>query len=442
MDRIPPQDIEAEKSVLGACLLDSEALDKASVILGSQDFYYSVHRKIFEAFEKINSKSLPIDTTILTSTLRDLGQLKQVGGIAFIGSLMDSVPSSANVEYYADIVSLKARQRRLLSACAGIESTIYGKQETDSIFDDAENSILAACEEKNLKSLISIQQAMPKVIDKIEQYSKNPGMLTGITTGFRDLDAVTSGFHPGELIIIAGRPGMGKTALCMDMARKAAKAGTPTAIYSLEMTTDSIVKRMLCAEAGIDSRKLDQGKASSYERNLMTRYISDLCSWPIFIDDESKLDIQTLRAKLRRAVKEKKIGLAVVDYIQLMDAKTRTENRQQEITLISRGLKSIAKELQIPLIVASQLSRATESRDKSKPRLSDLRESGSIEQDADAVMLIYRPDYYEKSGEDKTATIDIAKQRSGPTGDVLLVFRAESTTFMDMAQPSEGSNGQ
>ncbi len=434
--KLPPQNVDAEESVLGACLLDAEAFDKALTILGPQDFYNITNRIIFESLIELGAKGQKPDTVLLTDNLRNKGKLEDIGGVSFVASLTDKVPSSANVEYYADIVFDKARRRRLLTSCMNIQASVY-LEDDEQIFDKAESSILSACEEKGLKKLTPISEAIGPLIDKIEHYSKNPGMLTGITTGFKELDALTTGWHPGDLIIVAGRPGMGKTALCLDMARNAAKKGTQVAIYSLEMNTESLIKRILCAESGIDSGKMSRGTMSSYERALLSRHISPVSELPISIDDESTLTIQMLRSKARRAVKERNVGLIVVDYIQLMDVTQKTENRQQEITKISRGLKSIAKELNVPLLVASQLSRAVESRDKSKPRLSDLRESGSIEQDADAVLLIYRPDYYDKTGEDQTATIDIAKQRNGPTGDVKLFFKNDSTTFENLDQRSE-----
>jgi replicative DNA helicase len=432
IDKLPPQNNEAEEAVLGACMLDRDALDKAAAMLGPEDFYKPANRMVYQTLVNLVTLGQPTDLVMVSNYMKTNNELELVGGAAWIAELTDKVPSSANVEYYAGIVSGNARRRRLISACMAISTQAYGSNRDDSIFDQAENSILVACTEKSLRTITPIAESMGRVIDQIEQYSKNPGMMTGVTTGFKEIDTATTGFHGGDLIIVAGRPGMGKTSLCMDMARKAAHAGVPVAIYSLEMTCDSLVKRMICAESGIDGRKLDRGLATSMDRAMITRDISTLYKLPIFIDDESQLDILKLRSKLRRVVKEKKIGLAVVDYIQLMDASEKTENRQQEITKISRGLKAVAKELNIPIIVASQLSRATEAREKSKPRLSDLRESGAIEQDADTVMLIYRPDYYDKTGDDLTATIDIAKQRSGPTGEVKLLFRNECTSFVDL----------
>lgn len=430
-EKLPPHSIEAEEAVLGACLLDPEAIDKALSILSVGDFYRPSNQKIFECLSAINAKGQKADAVLLQEALKIQGDLEAIGGAVFIGHLMDKTPSSANVEHYAIIVFDKSRRRKLITASSNIVAAAY-TEDDESIYDKAENSILKACEENGLNKTVHVHESMPSVIDRLEQYSKNPGMLTGVTTGFKELDIATTGFHGGELIIVAGRPGMGKTALCLDMARLAAKKGTPVTVYSLEMTTGSLITRMLCAESGLDSRKLARGTASSYERAMLTKDINTISSLPLRINDESVMDIQRLRAMIRREVKEHKIGMAVVDYIQLMDVSGKTENRQQEITKISRGLKSIAKELNIPLIVASQLSRATEAREKSKPRLSDLRESGAIEQDADAVFLIYRPDYYDKNGDDRTATIDIAKQRNGPTGEVKLLFENQSTTFKDL----------
>jgi replicative DNA helicase len=433
IEKLPPQSIEAEESVLGAVLLDRDAIDKAFELLKAEDFYRPAHRKIYEAVGEISGKNEPVDLVTISEVLRKNNELEAVGGAAFIASLTDRVPSAANVEYYAKIVRDKARLRRLISACTGIIASAYAHaDEAKLVVDTAENQILEIGSSEGETKVLSLQELMGPVIQTIEKFRNQGGSITGLSTGFKRLDEMTSGLHEGEMIVIAGRPGMGKTALCMNIARNAASK-VPVAIFSLEMSADSLAMRLMCSEQRIDSQVVRSGRIQNHELGRLTLAASKLYDTPIYIDDSAKLDIQQLRARVRRLVKEKKIGLVVVDYLQLLEAGEQRENRQQEITIISRGLKAIAKEMRIPVVVASQLSRATEQRDKTnKPRLSDLRESGSIEQDADMVMLIYRKGYYDKEGGDKSADIDIAKQRSGPTGEFQLVFNGEYTRFDDM----------
>lgn len=441
--KLPPQSPEAEESVLGATLLDKDAIDKAMELLKPEDFYRATHRKIFEAVTELSSKNEPVDLVTVTETLKKKNELEAVGGAAFISSLTDRVPSAANVEYYARIVRDKARLRRLISACTSIIGSAYEhKDEAKLVVDSAENQILEIGRSEGETKILSLQELMGPVIQTIEKFRSQGGAITGLSTGFRKLDEMCSGLHEGEMIVVAGRPGMGKTALCMNIARNVA-AKVPVAIFSLEMSADSLAMRLMCSEQRINSAVVRSGKIQNHELGRLTLAASKLYDTPIYIDDSAKLDIQTLRAKVRRLVKEKKIGFIVVDYLQLLEAGESRENRQQEITIISRGLKAIAKEMRIPVMVASQLSRATEQRDKTnKPRLSDLRESGSIEQDADMVLLIYRKGYYDKENadQDKTADIDIAKQRSGPTGEFKLVFNGEYTRFDDLDPAQEMRN--
>ena len=433
IEKLPPQSIEAEESVLGAVLLDRDAIDKAFELLKAEDFYRPANRKVYEAVGEVSGRNEPVDLVTITEALKKKNELEAVGGTAFIAGLADRVPSAANVEYYAKIVRDKARLRRLISACTGIIASAYAHaDEAKLVVDTAENQILEIGSSEGETKVLSLQELMGPVIQTIEKFRNQGGSITGLSTGFRRLDEMTSGMHEGEMIVIAGRPGMGKTALCMNIARNAASK-VPVAIFSLEMSADSLAMRLMCSEQRIDSQVVRSGRIQNHELGRLTLAASKLYDTPIYIDDSAKLDIQQLRARVRRLVKEKKVGLVVVDYLQLLEAGEQRENRQQEITIISRGLKAIAKEMKIPVVVASQLSRATEQRDKTnKPRLSDLRESGSIEQDADMVMLIYRKGYYDKEAGDKSADIDIAKQRSGPTGEFQLVFNGEYTRFDDM----------
>ena len=443
IEKLPPQSIEAEESVLGSTLLDKDAIDKAMEILKAEDFYRASNRKVFEAITELSGKNEPVDLVTVSEILKKNNDLEAVGGSSFIAALTDRVPSSANVEYYAKIVRDKARLRRLISACTGIISAAYEhKDEAQLVVDTAENQILEIGASEGAQKVVSLQELMGGVIEKIEEFRNRGTHVTGLATGYKRLDEMCSGLHGGEMIVVAGRPGMGKTAFCMNIARNvAADLKKAVGIFSLEMSSDSLAMRLMCAEQRIDSHRLRTGNIQNHELGRLTLAASKLYETPIYLDDSPKMDIQTLRAKVRRMVKEKKVELIVVDYLQLLEAGQQRENRQQEITVISRGLKSIAKEMNIPVLVASQLSRATEQRgDKSKPRLSDLRESGSIEQDADMVMLIYRKGYYDKDSGDKTAEIDIAKQRNGPTGEFTLIFNGEYTRFDDIDPVQEQRN--
>jgi replicative DNA helicase len=437
-EKIPPQSLEAEESVLGAAMLDRNAIDDALSLLKPEDFYHASHRKIFDAIAQINNRNEPVDLVTVTEFLKKKNELDAVGGASFIASLTDKVPSSANIEFYAIIVRDKARLRRLISACNTIIGDCYRhEKEAPYVVDTAENLILQIGSAEGEKKIIPIQERLFGVIEMIED-RKGRDEISGIATGFQELDQLTDGMHGGELIIVAGRPGMGKTAFCMNIARNVAlglKNGEPqpVAVFSIEMSTDSLLMRMLCTEAKINSHRVRKGSLQQFEMGRLVEAASRLFKAPIFVDDRSKLDIQTLRASLRRLQREQKIKLAVVDYLQIMDADGNGENRQTEITHISRGLKAIAKELNIPIMVASQLRRPEKGGEEKKPKLSDLRESGSIEQEADVVILIDRKQYHDTQSEDFTAKIDIAKQRSGPTGELELVFEREFTRFENKA---------
>ncbi|MES2202482.1 MAG: replicative DNA helicase [candidate division FCPU426 bacterium] len=437
-EKIPPQSLEAEESVLGASMLDQDAIDVALSRLKADDFYHAAHRRIFDAITQINGRSEPVDLVTVTEFLKKKNELDSVGGSSFIASLTDKVPSSANVEFYANIVRDKARLRRLITACGTIIGDCYRhEKEAPYVVDTAENLILQIGSDEGEKRVVPIQDRLMAVIGLIED-RKGREEISGIATGFHELDQLTDGMHGGELIIVAGRPGMGKTAFCMNIARNVAlsmKDGKPqpVAVFSVEMATDSLLMRLLCTEALINAHKVRRGSLQQFEMGKLVEAASRLFKAPIFIDDRSKLDIQTLRASLRRLKREQDIKLAVVDYLQIMDAAGMGENRQTEITHISRGLKALAKEMNIPIVVASQLRRAETGKESSRPKLSDLRESGSIEQEADVVILIDRKQYHEKQTEDLTANIDVAKQRNGPTGEVELIFRPEYTKFEDKA---------
>ncbi len=448
-ERIPPHNLEAEESVLGAVLIDRDAIDRALELLRPEDFYRQSHRKVFEAVVALNQRNEAVDMVTLADHLRNRGDLDNIGGPAFLAVLTERVPSAANVEVYARIVRDRARLRRLIATCDGIIGEAYSRpEEATLVVDKAENQILAVGSAEGEKKAMALHDLMGGVIEKVEKFRARGTHITGLSSGFADLDEITSGLHPGELIIVAGRPGMGKTAFALNLARNVAmnkEKGAAVLVFSMEMSNEQLLLRLLCAEGRINSHALRSGRMQQHEMHFLINAASNLYASPhsIYIDDSSELDIQTMRAKTRRMVKEKKIGLVVVDYLQMMSASESAENRQQEITRISRGLKTLSKELNIPVLVCSQLNRAVEGRatgkTEAKPKISDLRESGSIEQDADVVMLLYRKSYYDKgaqtdSGEpDTSATLDIAKQRSGPTGEISLVWHQEYTRFDDGA---------
>jgi replicative DNA helicase len=432
--KLPPQSLEAEESVLGAMLLDRAAIDQAVGLLKPESFYRPAHRMVFEALRDLNAKNEPCDLVTVSEHLRRMNELEAVGGTPFLAGLLDKVPSAANAEYYAKIVRDKQRLRNLISACSSmIQSAYEHREEASLVLDTAENRILEISREEGVTDAVPVSSMMEGVIRRIEEFRSKKGSITGLATGFKRLDEQTSGFQRGDMVVVAGRPGMGKTAFCMNIARNVAvETKKPVAIFSLEMTSESLAMRLMCAEQRVNSHAIRTGRIENHDLGRLTLAASKLYDAPLFLDDTPKLNIHSLRSKVRRLWKAHGIELVVVDYLQLLESDERHENRQQEITFISRGLKAIAKETGIPVLVASQLSRASEQRgEKSKPRLSDLRESGAIEQDADTVLLLYREGYYTKDPENKVTDVDIAKQRSGPTGEFQMIFHGEYTRFDD-----------
>jgi replicative DNA helicase len=447
-ENVPPQSLESEQAVLGAMLLDPEAITLCAEKLRPESFYRESHRRIFQTILDLNARSEPVDLLTVSEALKNRAQLDFVGGAAALSALTDGVPSASNVEVYAEIVRKKALLRRLMDTATGIiQDCQKNPEEAEQVLDRAENSVLELGQTGGKAEIKSIGELMGRTIQKVDQLRNRDSHVTGLYTGFEKLDEMMAGLQRGELVIVAARPGMGKTALCLNLARNARnpedKKKTPVAIFSLEMTAESLLHRLLCAEGSINGHNMRSGRLRSDEMSRLTLAATKLYEVPIYVDDSSLLDIQTLRARARRLVKEKGIGLLMVDYLQMMTASQTRENRQQEISTISRQLKGLAKELNIPVVVASQLSRATEQRGTKdeggdRPRLSDLRESGAIEQDADVVVFIYRKAYYKRkeagdfepiTDEDRTAEIIIAKQRSGPTGTVELVFQNQFTRF-------------
>ena len=431
-ERIPPQDLIAEQSIIGSLLLDKQALLRVIEILQADSFYRDAHRYIYQTILELFDRGEPVDLVTVTDALRKAGKLEAVGGSIYVTDLLNSVPTAANVEYYAKIVEEKAVLRRLIEAGTKIVADAFGEPEdVDQILDQAEKSVFNIALKRIREGFFRIDSVIKGVLDKIDRLYDKKEAITGITTGFPDLDRLTAGFQNADLVIIAARPAVGKTALALNIAQNVAvKYKIPVAIFSLEMSKDQLAQRMLCSEAEIDAQRLKTASLSDIGWKKLTRALGRLSEAPIFIDDSATLTATEIRAKARRLKLERGLGLVIVDYMQLMRGRARVENRVQEISEIARSLKILARELDLPVVALSQLSRAVEQRTDRIPRLSDLRESGEIEQTADVVMFIHREDYYNpQSDRGNIAEIIIAKQRNGPVGRIELVFRKEIAKF-------------
>jgi replicative DNA helicase len=432
--RVPPQSLDAEQSVLGGVLIEDRAITKVLDILTPQDFYREGHRKVFSAMMELFDKNEPVDFITLTEALKKKGTLEESGGIGYITSLVDNVPTAANIQYYAKIVKEKAILRGLIAASSEIIADSYeAKRDVDELLEKAESKIFEISEHKIKQPFSPIQKLVPETMNIIEHLYHKDLEITGVPTGFKDIDDMTAGLQPSDLIIIAGRPSMGKTALALNIALNAAfKHKVPVAIFSLEMSKEQLVMRMLASEARIELNRIRTGKFMADQWTKLTRAAGILLETNIYIDDSSGLNPLEMRAKARRLKVEADIGLVVVDYLQLMTGMGRAERRDLEISEISRSLKAMAKELKVPVVALSQLSRAVESRESKRPMLADLRESGAIEQDADVIAFIYRDEVYNPNTNDKgIAEIIIGKQRNGPTGTTRLTFINEHTRFED-----------
>lgn len=435
-DRVPPQNLEAEQSVLGSMLLAKEAIDEVTDILTAKDFYRDSHGWIFDAMLSLYAKQEPIDLITLAEELERQNLLEKVGGASYLALLASIVPTAANARYYAEIVAEKSLLRSLIQACTSVIQQCYeAGEEVAALLDEAEKSILQVAQQRRNEGFSHVKPLILEVIDKLDMLAKHKGGVTGIPT-FEALDRYLSGLHSSDLIICAARPGMGKTAFCLNIAQRAAmKSDVPVAIFSLEMSKDQLTQRLLASEALVDQSKLRSGYLDSEDWQRVTLAAGKLAEAPIYIDDTPGVTVMEVRAKSRKLKVEKGLGLLIVDYLQLMQSHRRTENRQQEISEISRSLKSLARELDVPVLALSQLSRAVEQTHDKRPALSHLRESGSLEQDADVVLFIHRPDYYDQDTEEQgIAEIIIAKHRHGPTGSAKLAFAAEYTRFLDIAQ--------
>lgn len=439
IDRVPPQNIEAEQAVLGAMMIDKEAISKATEILRENDFYRQDHRAVYQVIVDLFSKNQAVDMVTVTESLKREGKLDDVGGIQFITYLANAVPTAANISYHAKIVEEKSLLRQLISVSTQIAGSGYeGSEDVNSLLDNAERMILAVSERKISRDFSPIKEVVMSAVDRIDELYNKKGGITGLATGFIDFDHLTSGLQPSDLILIAARPSMGKTALVLNMAQNVAiREKKAVAFFSLEMSKEQLVQRMLCSEASIDSSRLRIGELEDNDWEKLIWAADGLSQADIFIDDTPGITVMEMRAKARRLKVEHNLQLIVIDYLQLMQGsgKKSSENRQQELSDISRSLKALARELNVPVIALSQLSRSVESRQIKRPMLSDLRESGALEQDADLVAFLYREDYYDKETENKNITeLIIAKHRNGPVDTVKLFFHKQFTRFANLAK--------
>lgn len=434
--RIPPQNIEAEQSVLGGVLLDNEALPAVLEILAGDEFYRAAHRTIFAAVIRLFERNEPCDLVTLTNILKSQKKLDEVGGAIYLVSLVESVPSAANVAHYARIVKEKSLARKLISRATEIVASGFDSSMlVDELLDQAEQAIFQVSEERINPSFLAIKDIVKQNIKTLEQLYDRREMVTGVPTGFTDLDSLTSGLQPSDLVIIAGRPSMGKTALALNIARNAAvDAEIPVGIFSLEMDRAQLGMRLLCSEARVDSQRMRRGFLSEQDWPRLTRAAGTVSEAAIYVDDSPTISALELRAKARRLKRDQNLGLIIVDYLQLMRGTHRTDSREQEISEISRSLKALAKELSLPVVALSQLNRRVEERHNKRPQLADLRESGAIEQDADVIAFIYRDEVYNADSPDQgLAEVIIGKQRNGPTGMAKLTFLSQYTRFENRA---------
>ncbi|NJC68863.1 replicative DNA helicase [Planosporangium thailandense] len=439
-DRTPPQDVAAEQCTLGGMLLSKDAIADVVEIVRASDFYKPAHATIFEAILDIYGRGEPADAITVAAALHDAGDLARVGGAPYLHTLIASVPTAANASYYAKIVTERATLRRLIEAGTRIVQLGYGSaagqgRDIDDLVDMAQQSVYEITDRRTSEDFASIAEVLQPTLDEIEAVGAQGGVMTGVPTGFTDLDRLLNGLHPGQLIIVAGRPGLGKSTASMDFARNAAiRARAASAIFSLEMSKVEIVMRVLSAEARVPLHVLRSGQLSDDDWTKLARCMGEISDAPFFVDDTPNMNLMEIRAKARRLKQKHDLKLIVVDYLQLMTSPKRTESRQQEVAELSRGLKLLAKEVEAPVIAVSQLNRGPEQRTDKRPQLSDLRESGSIEQDADVVILLHRDDYYDKeSPRAGEADFIVAKHRNGPTDTITVAAQLHLSRFVDMA---------
>ncbi len=448
--RMPPQNLEAEMSVLGGVLLENEALNHALEYLQSADFYRESHRKIFNALIVLGDKGEPADLVTLTAVLKDRSELEAVGGSTYLATLVDYVPTAANISYYCKLVKEKSVARKLIEASTNIATKGYEGGDMEKILDQAEKAIFEISENRIRPSYYPVKDILKDTFKSIEMLYERKELVTGVPSGYHDLDKMTAGLQPSDLIIVAGRPSMGKTAFALNVVEYAtahADKPVPAVIFSLEMSKEQLVQRMLCSMAKVDAGRLRTGHLGESDWPKLTMAAGQLNDTQIYIDDTPAISVLELRSKARRLKAEHGLGLIIIDYLQLMQG-SNPESRQQEISEISRSLKALAKELSLPVVALSQLNRSLESRTDKRPMMADLRESGAIEQDADVIMFVYRDAVYcddckskERTcdkGHDKDAEIIIGKQRNGPIGTVHLTFRGEFTRFENQAKRDDG----
>ncbi len=443
-NQIPPQNIEAEQAVLGAIFLQPSSIIVASEYLMAEDFYRVAHQKIFQVMLKLNNSGSAVDLVTVTEELSATKSLEDVGGVAYLSELAESAPTAANIEYYAKIVDEKSLLRRTIRVASQIVQDGYSREdEVEAYISEAEKSIMEVAQRKNAGAFQNIKDVLVNTYDNIEILANRKGDITGIPTGFAELDRMTAGFQRNDLIIVGARPSVGKTAFALNIAQNVAtKTEENVAIFSLEMGAEQLVMRMLCAEGNIDAQALRTGALSDEDWRKLTMAMGSLSNAGIFIDDTPGVRIGDIRSKCRRLKQEHGLGMILIDYLQLIRGDGNSgDNRQQEVSEISRSLKALARELKVPVIALSQLSRGVEQRQDKRPMMSDIRESGSIEQDADIVAFLYRDDYYDKESENKNIIeIIIAKQRNGPVGTVSLAFVKEYNKFVNLEQRYDDSN--
>jgi len=442
--KLPPQNIEAEQSVLGGILIENGAIHKVMETLTPEDFYREAHRRIYDTLIDLSERDEPADLITLTNELRKKDLLDAVGGASYVTSLIDSVVTAANIEYYAKIIKEKSILRRLIETATTIVTQSFeDRSDVESLLDQAEQAIFQISDNRVRPSFYPIRDIVKDSFKTIERLFEKKELVTGVPSGFKELDQRTAGFQPADLIIVAGRPSMGKTAFCLNVAQYAAiEKKIPVAVFSLEMSKEQLVIRMLCSEAQVEGTRLRTGYLTESDWPRLTLAAGNLSDAPIYIDDSAALSVLELRAKARRLNSEYGLGMIIIDYLQLMKGRSRVESRQQEISEISRSLKALAKEINVPVVAVSQLSRRTEERQGMRPQMTDLRESGAIEQDADVILFIYRDEVYNRAEDNPNrgkAEIIIGKQRNGPTGKIDLAYLDKFTTFKELYRGESGN---
>jgi replicative DNA helicase len=440
--RLPPQFLEGERAILGGLLIDNDALPKVMGTLSADDFYREAHRNVFKAVTDLFNRNEPVDWVTLTAALKEAGLLESVGGPAFLAELVDAVPSAANIEHYTRVVKEKAVLRQLISASTEISTRCYEDHGTiDEFVDQCEELIFKVGEARVQGGFVHVKDLMKKSFEMVESLYDRKENITGVASGFSDLDGLTAGFQRSDLVIIAGRPSMGKTSFALNVAMNAAiDDAIPTAVFSLEMSKEQIALRILCSKARVNLKSLRTGYLTQEDWGRLTQAVGSISDSPLYVDDTPAINTLEIRAKARRLKKERDLGLIIVDYLQLMRGATKSDSREKEISEISRSLKALAKELSLPVIALSQLNRKVEERPNKRPQLADLRESGAIEQDADVILFIYRDEVYNKSDDNPKkgeAEIIVGKQRNGPIGMVTAMFDARFSTFRPHARRDE-----